>query len=63
MSKQKLRCPYCNHVLSVSLFTGFLGAKGGKTSGPTKARTREQAQKAAAARWAKYKATTKKEGS
>jgi len=56
MSKSKLRCPYCDHALSVSLFTGYLGAKGGTTTGPTKARSREQAQKAAAARWAKYHA-------
>jgi len=28
-----------------------LGRKGGKASGPRKARTREQAQKAALARW------------
>ena len=63
MAKPQLRCPHCNHVLNVSLFTGFLGTKGGTTTGPTKARTREQAQKAAAARWAKQKEKKDKPGS
>jgi len=56
MAKPKLICPHCNQPLSISLFTGFLGSKGGTTTGPTKARTREQAQKAAKARWKKWRA-------
>ena len=39
-----------------------LGRKGGKAgTGASKARTHEQAQKAAAARWAKVKAAQKKQ--
>ncbi len=60
MAKQKVLCPHCGGELSMALLAGLLGKKGGKTTGPTKARTREQASAAgkagAKARWAKWQA-------
>jgi hypothetical protein len=58
--KPTVVCPHCGNELSMSLFAGALGAKGGRTKGPTKARTSEQASAAgkagAKARWAKWRA-------
>jgi hypothetical protein len=47
MVKPKFRCPYCDHVLTVSDYAKFLGSLGGSTTGPKKARTSEQARAAA----------------
>lgn len=38
---------------AVKMYLARIGAKGGKTTGATKARTSEQAHKAAMARWGK----------
>ena len=55
MAKAKLRCPHCNQPLSVSLFTSFLGTKGGAAgTGAAKRRTPEQYIAAGKARWAKH---------
>jgi hypothetical protein len=39
----------------VKAYLSRIGRKGGQTTGPTKARTKAQARKAAKARWAKAK--------
>lgn len=48
-------CPHCKSEKSSTHFSCAAGAKGGATTGPTKARTSEQARAAANARWAKAK--------
>jgi hypothetical protein len=56
-----VKCPHCNKPLPASFVdTRATGSKGGKVKGPSKARTREQAQAAIRARWAKYRATQAK---
>lgn len=47
--------PVCPIHLRAMICPCCTGSKGGKTTGPSKARTGEQAQKAAKARWAKKK--------
>ena len=52
-----VKCPNCNKPLPASFVdTRATGSKGGKVKGPSKARTREQAQAAIRARWAKNRA-------
>ena len=51
-----MKCPSCNKPLPASFVdTRAAGRTGGKTKGAVKARTREQAQAAVQARWAKRK--------
>lgn len=47
---------------AVSEYLAEIGRKGGKTKGPRKARTSEQARRAAATRWAKVKAAAGSKG-
>jgi hypothetical protein len=54
----KSKCPKCGHEFNPA---SLMGAKGGKATGETKARTSEQARAAVQARWAKYRAEKKKE--
>ena len=52
-----MNCPHCKKPLPASFVdTRAAGSKGGKVKSPLKARTREQAQAAIRARWAKHKA-------
>jgi hypothetical protein len=49
-----MKSPACNNRVSKAHFACHSGTKGGKAGrGPAKARTREQAQAAALARWNK----------
>ena len=48
-------CPNCGHKIKMKDVARFFASKGGKTKGPTKARTSEQARLAALARWQKVK--------
>ncbi len=51
-----VRCPNCNKPLPPSFVdTRAVGGKGGKASGPRKARTTAQAKAAVKARWEKYR--------
>ena len=51
-----VKCPNCNKSLPASFVdTRATGSKGGKVKGPSKARTRKQAQAAIAVRWEKYR--------
>jgi general stress protein YciG len=50
-----MKCPKCKTKIPESLIAAELGRKGGKTKGANKARTSEQASKAARARWDKAK--------
>jgi hypothetical protein len=43
----------------VRAYFSAMGRKGGSVRGPSKARTREQAQRAVNARWERYRATRK----
>jgi hypothetical protein len=55
-----VKCPNCNKPLPPSFVdTRAVGGKGGKASGPRKARTKAQATAAVEARWAKYRAKQK----
>lgn len=55
-----MNCPHCNKTLPAHIVdTRATGSKGGKVKSPLKARTREQAQAAIRARWAKYRAKQK----
>jgi hypothetical protein len=49
-------CPACLKMVPITHFSCAAGAKGGATCGPSKARSREQAQAAANAGWAKRRA-------
>jgi hypothetical protein len=53
-------CPNCNKPLPPSFVDmRAVGGRGGKASGPRKARTAAQAKAAVQARWAKYRAKQK----
>jgi len=54
-AKEKLHCPHCGHELDVSWLARLIGARGGRVTGASKARTPEQARAAANIRWAKQK--------
>jgi hypothetical protein len=51
-----MNCPHCHKPIPNAVDVRSIGSKGGKVKGPSKARTREQAQAAIRARWAKYRA-------
>jgi len=51
-----MKCPKCGTNIPNAVDVREIGSKGGKVKGPSKARTREQAQAAIRARWAKYRA-------
>ena len=48
-------CPCCGKRVKRTHFACTSGSKGGKATGKAKARTSEQAKKAATARWGKEK--------
>ena len=51
-----MKCPKCGTDIPHAVDVRSIGSKGGKVKSPLKARTREQAQAAIRARWAKYRA-------
>ena len=51
-----MKCPKCGTTIPHAVDLRKIGSKGGKASGPSKARTSEQARAAVMARWAKRKA-------
>ena len=51
-----MNCPHCHKPIPHAVDVRSIGSKGGKVKSPLKARTREQAQAAIRARWAKHKA-------
>jgi len=55
-----MNCPYCKKQIPAKSAAAALGAIGGLATGPRKARTTEQARKAANARWAKAHLTNNK---
>jgi hypothetical protein len=50
-----VKCPKCGTDIPYAVDTRKIGGKGGKASGPSKARTSKQARAAVMARWAKRK--------
>lgn len=54
-----MTCPCCKKRVTRSHFSCASGAKGGKATGPRKARTSEQARAAVKARWDKLGYGTK----
>jgi hypothetical protein len=63
MKPKKLKCPCCNKLQPLTHFGCEMSAKGGRTTGPSKARTTAQASAAGKAgakkRWANHKKVTK----
>lgn len=54
-SPPKMKCPKCGHSIPDKALAAAMGKKGGKATGPSKARTSKQARAAVLARWAKVK--------
>jgi hypothetical protein len=58
-NKPDITCPHCGQPLTPKFIYESFGKLAGRTTGKAKARTHEQAQKAAAARWEKWRADKK----
>jgi len=50
-----MNCPHCKKQIPAKSAAAALGKLGGLATGPRKARTTEQARKAALARWEKFR--------
>jgi hypothetical protein len=55
MKKPPILCPHCGHNITKFALKAAT-SRGGQTTGPSKARTHEQASKAARTRWANERA-------
>lgn len=56
-----MKCPHCGKTITAHRAAALLGARGGRATGPRKARTSEQARKAALASWEARRSRQKRE--